>query len=140
MFSKIHLYTFVCAGNHLIWLIFDLHSLVQLHHSLSIYLFVCNLLCWISIFCWCEKGLEMPILIHVQKPWVIGCMNVKFEKMLNHFAKLLPQITFFLATFKRDSGDTYLLQYFIFYVLLIFVNQVDVGWHFIGILVFISLE
>ena len=120
----------------IIW--FDLYSLVQLHHSLSIYLLCVTFSVESLFFCLCENGLEMPIIIHVQKPWVIGCMNVKFE-MPNHFPKLLPQITFLLATFKRDSGDTYLLQYLIFYASLIFVNQVDVAWHFIGVLVFISL-
>lgn len=134
LFSKIHLYSCVY------WRSFDLTYIPLCNYTIAYpFTFLCVTFSVESLFfCLCENGLEMPILIHVQKPWVIGCMNVKFE-MPNHFPKLLPQITFLLATFKRDSGDTYLLQYLIFYASLIFVNQVDVAWHFIGVLVFISL-
>ena len=134
LFSKIHLCFRVC------WRSFDLTYIPLCNYAIAypftflFVTFVLNL-----CFCWCENGLEMPILIHVQKPWVIGCMNVKFEKMPSRFPKFLPQITVLLATFKRDSGDMYLLQYLIFYVLPTFVNQVDVVWHFTGVLVFISL-
>ena len=82
----------------------------------------------------------------VQKPKVIGHMIVHLkQKITNCFPEFLHYINFSLQSI-RVWWFAYLqiyisdnLQYLIFYGLLIFVSQMGIIWHFIGVLIFISL-